>query len=479
MNIIDEIVSKRREAVARSGPALGLKLPPRRTVPIVPFGKKQQGRDFFIICEIKRGSPSRGLFAPGRDAVSQAQEYVERGIHTVSVLTERSYFHGSLEDLIRVKEAFPQLCVLRKDFILSEEDIDVSYRAGADALLLIACMHDVNTLGRLYNRAKGFGLEVLFETHDHVDIQKASSVKPDVTGINSRDLGTFRTDPAVPLGLRRHISWDTEMVFESGILSPEDGAVALSGGFSGMLIGEAAMKDADLIHGIAKLVRSEIGDFWYRLFSTKEAHRPLVKICGITREKDAVLATELGAHILGFIYAPSPRAADTELPRKLAKLPVLKVAVVVQYAGENHIDSRIQNLLTEGFIDAVQFHGDEKAENCYNMAFPYYKALRIGSEEDVARIGNYHCPRVLVDAFSPEKPGGTGKRIPRRLVESIGEQHPLWLAGGIGPENIADIVATCRPELIDASSRLESEPGLKQAKSMKAFFREIDASCRT
>jgi indole-3-glycerol phosphate synthase/phosphoribosylanthranilate isomerase len=475
MNIIDEIVRKRRKAVARSGPAMGLNLPPRRNMPVVPFGKNQQDRDFFIICEIKRASPSRGLFASGRDAVSQAQDYVERGIHTVSVLTESAYFHGSLEDLIRVKERFPQLCVLRKDFILNEEDIDVSYRAGADAVLLIACMHDTKTLGRLYNRAKGLGLEVLFETHDRDDIQKASSVKPDVTGINSRDLATFRTDPAVPLGLKKYISWDTETVFESGIVSAEDGAVALSGGFSGMLIGEAAMRDADLIHRIGKLVRNDIGDFWYRLFSSKAAERPLVKICGITREEDAVLATELGAHILGFIFAPSPRIADVELPRKLAKLPVFKVAVVVHKKGVNRIDSRIQNLLSEGFIDAIQLHGDEGAEVCYNMAFPYYKALRIGSEDDVAGIGDYHCPRVLVDAFAPGKPGGTGQRIPTELVESIGRQHPLWLAGGIGPDNIADIVAACRPELVDASSRLESEPGVKHADSMRAFFKEIEA----
>jgi indole-3-glycerol phosphate synthase/phosphoribosylanthranilate isomerase len=436
----------------------------------------QRKRDFFIISEIKRGSPSRGLFAAETDAVAQAEKYTERGINTVSVLTEEEYFHGSLEDVMRVKERFPHLCVMRKDFILNEEDIDATYRAGADAVLLIACMHDTVTLSRLYRRAKGLGLEVLFEIHNSDDLSKAASVKPDVTGINSRDLSNFRTDPAIPLYLKKHIDWNTTTVFESGIVSVEDAAVALSGGFSGMLVGEAAMKDADLIVQITKLVRNKIGDFWFRLFASKPANGPLVKICGITRESDARLAAELGAQVLGFIYAPSPRTADIELPEKVADLEQLKVAVVVHNSSDRSIDGGIARLVSEGFIDALQFHGNERPEHCYSMAFPYYKALRIGGEEDVERIKSYHCPRVLVDAFTPGKVGGTGQRIPSELVKSIQTLHPLWLAGGIGPDNVADILESHRPELIDASSRLEQEPGVKSRSGMKTLFREIEAA---
>jgi len=478
MSIIDEIVEARKRSIARLGPSMGRSLPRRRTVPLVPFGRLQPGRDFFIASEVKRGSPSRGIFAVEADAVRQAGHYAKRGIKTLSVLTEETYFHGSLEDLFRIKNSFPDLCVMRKDFILDEDDITVSYRAGADAILLIASMHDAGTLGRLYRRAKSLGLEVLLEVHDREDLSKAALVQPDITGINSRNLATFRIDPAVPLALKKSIDWSTRTVFESGIRSTEDAAVALSGGFTGMLIGEGAMRDTDLIGRITALEREGIGDFWYRLFSSMAEGKPLVKICGITRERDARLAAELGAHVLGFIFADSPRCADPGLPERITDLKQLKVAVVVHGEEDRSIDSAVNRLLSEGCIDALQFHGDEHPDNCYRAAFPYYKALRIGGDEDVERIDSFHCPRVLVDAFVPGKPGGTGQRISTKLIESVRRLHPLWLAGGIGPDNVAEIISSFEPELIDASSRLESEPGTKDSGIMVQFFKEIEGICK-
>jgi indole-3-glycerol phosphate synthase/phosphoribosylanthranilate isomerase len=475
MSIVEEIVEKRRARTARQGPATGLRLPPRRSLPLTRFGVSQHERDFFIIGEIKRGSPSRGLFAAGTDAVAQAEQYVSQGVKTVSVLTEEEYFHGSLKDLIEVKQRFPNLCVMRKDFILDEEDIDVSHRAGADAILLIASMHDTATLHRLYHRAKELGLEVLLETHDLHDLRKAASVKPAVTGINCRNLSDFSIDPGRPLELRRFIDWSTDTVFESGIATVEHAAVALSGGFSGMLIGEAAMKDPVLLSRIARLARSGLGDFWYRLFSSKTPCKPLVKICGITRERDARLAAELGAQVLGFIFAPSPRRADPSLLEKISDLDQLKVAVVVGDKDDRSIDSRIQDLMARGGIDAVQFHGEESPHRCYSMAFPYYKALRIGHARDVDLLEAYFCPRVLVDARVPGKAGGTGRLIPAELVGAVRKRHRLWLAGGIGPDNVAGILHAHKPELIDVSSMLESEPGIKSERRMRALFREIES----
>ncbi len=477
MSIIEKIVEGRKRRISRQGHTMGKRLPARRKVPFVPFGMLQQNRDFFIICEVKRRSPSRGMFAEGADAVAQARRYVESGIKTVSVLTEEEYFGGSLEDLCRIKSSFPDLCVMRKDFILDEDDIAVSHRAGADAILLIASMHDAGTLHRLYCEARRRGLEVLFEVHDRDDLRKAASVKPDITGFNSRDLSTFHIDPAVPLSLKGSIGWETRTVYESGITSVENAAVALSGGFAGILIGEAAMRDTGLIENIAALERDSIGDFWYRLFSVQDAEKPLVKICGITREQDARTAAKMGAHILGFIFADSPRRTRPSLLEGLTDLEQLKVAVVVQDEGDRSLDPEVSRLLSEGLIDAVQFHGAERPGRCYGVAFPYYKAVRVGNGHDVKRIGSFRCPRVLADAFEPGKPGGTGKTVSTELIESIRRQHALWLAGGIGPENVAEIISSFRPELIDASSRLESDPGIKDRNRMAQFFSEIERVC--
>jgi indole-3-glycerol phosphate synthase/phosphoribosylanthranilate isomerase len=96
----------------------------------------------------------------------------------------------------------------------------------------------------------------------------------------------------------------------------------------------------------------------------------------------------------------------------------------------------------------------------------------------VDRIASYHCPRVLVDAFVHGKPGGTGQTISTKLVESVRKLHPLWLAGGIGPDNVAQMLESFEPELIDASSRLESEPGIKDPRGMVQFFEEIEGVCK-
>ena len=113
MSIIDEIVKTRRMKIKRKGYEMGVSLPVKRTLPVTPFG-----RDPFIICEIKRSSPSKGMIARGVDAVLQAKKYVDRGISSLSVLTEEEYFSGSLGDLFTIKKTFPHLSLLRKDFIL-------------------------------------------------------------------------------------------------------------------------------------------------------------------------------------------------------------------------------------------------------------------------------------------------------------------------------------------------------------------------
>jgi indole-3-glycerol phosphate synthase/phosphoribosylanthranilate isomerase len=149
------------------------------------------------------------------------------------------------------------------------------------------------------------------------------------------------------------------------------------------------------------------------------------------------------------------------------------VGVVVLEEGSQKLDSETHNLMSEGLLDAVQFHGQEHPEACFSMAFPYYKALRLGSIEDVDMIRHFNCPRVLVDAYAPGMAGGTGRQIQDDLIEAVRNRHPLWLAGGIGPDNVSDIIDSFVPELIDTSSALESEPGVKDKARMRRFFNAI------
>jgi len=446
---------------------MGVMVPIRRTVPLVPLG-----REPFIVCEVKRRSPSRGEIAPVINAVEQARKYVRCGVKSVSVLTEKNYFSGSLDDLVQVKRSFPRLCVLRKDFIIDEEDIDVSYRAGADAILLIAKVHDTKRLNDLYLKARACGLAVLCEVHDEEDLEKVKKLRPAFTGINSRNLEDFSLDHEIPEKLLNNIHWKTAAVYESGIQNADDVRRALAFGFSGVLVGESVMKNPDRIYALSAPFYQHTGEFWQRLFLRKRPGRPLVKICGITNRPDAENARVCGADMLGFVFAESPRRARPSLLEEIYDLDILKAGVVVTKNGS--VDDELKEILEAGLLDALQFHGEESPEACDMLGFAWYRALRVRGENDVERIDSYSCPRLLADAYVRKRAGGTGRRISRDLVEYMGERYPLWLAGGIGPENVRDIVQRFGPELIDASSGLESEPGKKDHRKVGDFFKEIE-----
>jgi indole-3-glycerol phosphate synthase/phosphoribosylanthranilate isomerase len=130
-------------------------------------------------------------------------------------------------------------------------------------------------------------------------------------------------------------------------------------------------------------------------------------------------------------------------------------------------------LLEEGVIDAVQFHGDETPEQCYKIAYPYYKAVRVRAPGDLKKADEYSCPRVLLDAYSSHARGGTGATVDQNIL-SAGENRGLWLAGGLGPYNIRKVMNTFSPELVDLSSGLELFPGKKDKEKIARFFKELD-----
>jgi len=467
-NIIKKIIEHRQKSLRRSDHTMGLRIPKERSSPMVPLGKPP-----FLICEIKKSSPSAGKISSS-DPVLKASQYIDKGVNNLSVLTEEKHFSGALSDLIRIKKAFPWVSVLRKDFLLNIKDIEVSYYSGADAVLLIASMHEREHLELLYRKARSLGLSAMVEVHSREEIEKVRTFKPELVGINSRDLNTFKIDLVKPVQLKRFIDWKTRLVYESGITSPELAHFALSSGFDGLLMGTSVMKNPALIEDILPVFSLPVRDFWARLFAGKKENRPLVKICGITRPEDAIKAHKKGCNILGFIFAPSPRKTSPQLLHQVKDLDILKVGVVVALKNQKSLEKEVAELLEQGLLDAVQLHGQERPEQCYRLAFPYYKALRVRKKDDLRKVEKFHCPRVLLDSYHPFKPGGTGESISPDILENLSLNHPLWLAGGIGPENAEEIVKRYSPELVDCSSLLESAPGIKDHHKIDRFFINLE-----
>lgn len=468
MTIRDRIVAGRRARIEREGPALGASVPAERQAPAVPFSAEP-----LVICEIKKRSPSRGSIDAGMDVVAQAGRYAAAGIRHVSVLTEPDHFGGSLDDLMRIKERFPQLAVLRKDFLLDERDVEVSHRAGADAVLLIAGMVDRQRLASMLQMAERLGMAALVEVHDPADVDEVRALRPVLVGINARDLTTFTTDLAYPLRLRPTIDWPARLVFESGIFFAEQAAPARAAGFAGVLVGEGVVRRPELAGElVAAFQGAAPSDFWGRLYAraplhatgAKEPTRPLVKICGITSREDALRAAEDGADLLGFILADSPRRVAPDVVAHLGDVGALKVGATVDDA------SVAAELRRDGHLDALQLHGAEAPERCADLAQPYYKAIRVRNADDVERIDAYRCPRVLVDAPA------SGRRVDVELIDDAATRRPLWLAGGLNPDNVAAAIDRHAPELIDAASGLESSPGRKDPAKLRAFFAAIRTS---
>ena len=499
-DILAKIVRLRKADIERLGLNFGVEIPETRRV-----GHTEFLGNAGAILEVKRASPSKGDIAPDLDPVGLATTYAEAHAQAISVLTEGNFFKGSLRDLIAVADLMERrkqqglhaCAVLRKDFLLYEDEIDIAYRCGADAVLLIARILDDEQLVKMAKRAQSFDMQAFVEVRETDDLRKLKLVtevlgdaaaKTIVAGVNSRDLATFHTDPLVPASLRNKLP--PKAVFESGIHSGADAAYARSLGFTGILVGEAVAKNPSLAKEVVGSFENgrenAKGEFWKEYAERKAAyfachcerseaiHKPLVKICGITREEDGLLAAELGADMLGFVFSTTKRLTTEDFVRRFAAKCHVPLLVGVITDPESPEGKTAIKLAREGVLDAVQFHGVVPGIEFADM--PHYCAVRVGEESDfdkVVALRKCGEPRILLDAKVEGIPGGTGKQIPECLLREKAGDIPLWLAGGINPENVADLVAKFNPELIDVSSGVEDAPGIKNAEKMKKLFEKI------
>ncbi|MFN3343584.1 MAG: indole-3-glycerol phosphate synthase TrpC [Flavobacteriales bacterium] len=198
-----------------------------------------------IIAEYKRKSPSGGFFSHATDPSTQSFAYELNGASSISVLTDFSFFGGSVADLEAVKHVV-QIPVLRKEFILDEYQILESRIFGADAVLLIASCLSPERAGKLCDFAHEIGLEVLLEFHTMDEIVKFSSVNADCFGINNRNLNTLATDLKTSLELIHHLPFGKPRISESGIKCSNDIEVLRQAGFQGFLIGDLFLQEGGI-----------------------------------------------------------------------------------------------------------------------------------------------------------------------------------------------------------------------------------------
>jgi indole-3-glycerol phosphate synthase/phosphoribosylanthranilate isomerase len=365
------------------------------------------------IAEIKRRSPSAGDLRPDADPARIAPAYAAAGAAAISVLVDER-FAGTWDDL-RAARAATDAPLLAKGFFSTADDLRTAKEAGADAALLLLRDLDDEQIEALLAHADGMRLDTLVEAHDADELERGIALGAPVLGVNARDLSTFAIDRAAQLALLARIPADRVVIAESGIHSRAQGAAAELAGADAILVGSALMRAPDPAAKLAELLS-----------------RPLVKVCGLTREEDVAVAAEAGADLLGFVLEPaSPRAAEAVLP---VPDETLAVAVWVGEAGDSEADLDQVHTVEEGKVrgrEATLYRGDDAVARVLDLPW-----------------------------------GGDDPSHWQRAADTDGR---IVLAGGLGAENVAEAIAAVRPWAVDASSSLETAPGIKDHARVRAY----------
>ncbi|HTR34075.1 MAG TPA: bifunctional indole-3-glycerol phosphate synthase/phosphoribosylanthranilate isomerase [Gaiellaceae bacterium] len=359
---------------------------------------------FGAVAEFKRRSPSAGDLRPAGDPAAVARAYEVAGARAMSVLVDER-FAGSFADL-RAARAATGLPLLAKGFFSTRAHLEESRDAGADAVLLLLRDLDDGECRNLMRDAAELGLDTLVEAHDAAELERAVTLGAPVIGVNARNLGDFSIDRRTQLELVARAPRDRVVIAESGIDSRAQAAAAELGGAGAVLIGSTLMRAADPGAKLADLLA-----------------RPLVKVCGLTRQEDVDAAVDAGADLVGFILADeSPRRAGALLD---APPTVLRVAVFVGEPADTG-------------ADLVQLYEREGGHRSRDAAL-LHRGERVGSVVDL--------PWQEADPTHLERARATPGRV--------------MLAGGLGPDNVRAAIDAVDPWAVDSARSTEASPGVK------------------
>lgn len=511
-NILQQIYEHRKAAVAAQQ-----QIPSQRFAdlqaaydlncapPQIPFVERLRRSPFDVslMAEIKRGSPSKGVFALEINAPTQAKKYALAGASVISVLTEPEWFKGSIEDLRAVRQVLNDMpnrpAILRKEFVFDEYQILEARLAGSDTILLIVKMLDTGLLERLYKYSLSLGMEPLVEVQNAEEMTIAVKLGSKVIGVNNRNLETFEVDLGTTRSLRSMVPLDTIICALSGINSHKDVQDSRNDGVNAVLVGEAIMRASDASKFIRELCAGNVS-------SPPEAETPplLVKICGTRSAEAASEAVKAGADMVGIILVPGAKrcvshdmalaisravhdgrlAKSSLLPdattgaatdffslarRTLANKRALLVGVFMNQPLEEVLDK--QRLYD---LDVIQLHGSEPIEWAHLIPVPVIHKFRPG-EPGLATRG-YHVVPLL------DSGAGSGEVLDHALVQASLEKDDglrILFAGGLNPDNVAETVASVGPLSsrilgVDVSSGVE-EDGKQSLEKIRTFVKAAKA----
>lgn len=474
--------------------------------PQLPFVERlrQSPFDVSLMAEIKRASPSKGVFAMDINAPTQAKKYALAGASVISVLTEPEWFKGSIEDLRAVRQVLNGMpnrpAILRKEFIFEEYQILEARLAGADTVLLIVKMLEFELLEHLYKYSLSLGMEPLVEVQNADEMTTAVKLGSKVIGVNNRNLETFEVDLGTTRSLRSMVPKDTIICALSGINTHADVQDCKNDGVNAVLVGEAIMRARDASKFIRELCSGITAS------PPKVETQPLiVKICGTRSAEAAAEAVNAGADMVGMIMVPGTKRCvshETALaiskavhgnrvaPEPASARPENSLVAERFFSGARRLIASKGTLLVGVFmnqpleevldkqrlydLDAVQLHGKEPVEWAHLIPVPVIRKFKPG--EPGLGVRGYHFVPLL------DSGSGSGELLDQAAVRADLEKDAelmVLFAGGLNPDNVAGAVAAVGPLSsrilgVDVSSGVE-EDGKQSLEKIRAFIQAAKA----
>ena len=430
-----------------------LRLPARRD-----FRAALAARAPAIIAEIKKASPSKGVLSHDFDPPRIARAYESGGAAALSVLTDETFFQGSLADLQAARAAV-SLPVLRKDFTIDPSQILEAAAHGADAILLIAAILSARQIRDFREIAARYRLSALVEVHNRRELDAAIEAGADLIGVNNRNLSTFEVTLDTSLALAEHMPPGALLVSESGIHDAADIVRLRAAGYHAFLVGEHLMKSGD--------PAAALRDAGGRMISNA-----ILKVCGITNQPDADAAIAAGATAIGFNFYPkSPRYIAPEVggPHRHARRPPRR-RVRQRAAASASRTSRASRRSTWRNCTAT------KRPPSIRPPSPSGKPLA-SPRTSIFRNWTTAPPKPSCSmAPLPNSTAAPGMTFDWTLARNA--RHRIILAGGLDASNVARAISLAQPWGVDSCSRIESSPGIKDHMKMIDFLHAAKAALR-
>lgn len=404
-----------------------------------------------FILEIKKASPSRGAIRPGAHSAAIARAYA--GVaDALSVLTDRQFFGGSLDDVRQARGQFDGP-ILAKDFFLDRRQVVEARIAGADAVLVMLSLVDDAVARELLAEARRLGMDALVEVHDEAEMRRANALGAVIVGINNRDLRDLTIDLGTTERLAR-LAGDAVLVSESGIGSRRD-VDRLSRHVDAFLVGSSLMHSPEPAGAARELVFGR------------------VKLCGMRRPEDIDAASP--ATFVGFVFVPeTPRHIDAGDAAPLAGLARRKGMLPVGVFRDAPL-SIVSDLAALLNLHAVQLHGSEDDSYVRRLRRELEGHCEVWTAVPVGRgpAGFRNGDRTLFDSG----PGGTGKTFDWRKIRDHARLPGGLVAGGIGHSNARD-AAALGAFAIDVGSSVDERPGTKSPAKIAAVFDALRSPSR-